>query len=452
MIQPSLSVQDFLWLPVPLLALTALGLSLWLLRRRLDLHPELLRKGMHIGTGLICLCLPLWFATPWPVLTLAGVALIALLGLRLLPADGQGLASVLHGVGRRSAGELYFPLSVVALFLFSGDEVIFYLIPILVLTLADAVAALVGLRYGLSRYRAEEGYKSAEGSMAFFLVAFMATHVPLLLFTDMARLDTLLLALIIGLLVMMLEAMAWRGLDNLFIPLGTWALLQTYHEANSAALIEVLVVTVLLIVVVMVWRRRTTLTDSSLFAAILVGYAAWAVGGLMWLLPPLALFLTYTGLVRFGHQRVTHDVRAVGAITGAGLICLLAQVLVPGESFYVAWVTAFAAQLAMIGIARIHGNTEHGQRGRIWAQSTLQGWGIVVVPTTLLGSAGAEIWQYLLGGALLTGLAAGLFQHLQPQIENCPRDADRWWRQGLLGGLAALAAGVLMFAGAPFWT
>lgn len=450
-LQP-LSVPDFLWLPLPLLALSLLGGGLWLVRRRWNLHPELLRKGMHIGTGLICLCLPLWFATPWPVLVLAAVALIALLGLRLLPAEGTGLASVLHGVGRRSAGELYFPLSVVALFMVTQDTVVFYLIPLLVLALADAVAALVGLRYGLSQYRAEEGYKSAEGSLAFFLVAFMASHVPLLLFTDMGRLDTLLLALIIGLLVMMLEAMAWRGLDNLFIPLGTWALLQTYSDASTAALVEVLVVTVLLIAVVLIWRKRTTLTDSSLFAAILVGYAAWAVGGPLWLLPPLALFLTYTGLLRLGRERVTHDVRAVGAITGAGLICLLAQVLVPGESFYVAWVSAFAAQLAMIGIARIHGNTDQGYRGRIWALATLQGWGIVVVPTTFLGSEGAEIWQYLLGGAILTGLAAGLFQHLQPQIERCPRDAERWWRQGLLGGLAALVAGILMFAGAPFWT
>ncbi|MCH8552398.1 MAG: hypothetical protein LAT62_10705, partial [Natronospirillum sp.] len=223
-------------------------------------------------------------------------------------------------------------------------------------------------------------------------------------------------------------------------------------DDNTAALIEVLVVTVLLIAVAMIWRRRTTLTDSSLFAAILVGYAAWAVGGPLWLLPPLALFLTYTGLVRLGRQRVTHDVRAVGAITGAGLICLLAQVLVPGESFYVAWVAAFAAQLAMIGIARIHGNSDKGHRGKIWALATLQGWGIIVVPTTLLGSSGAEVWQYMVGGGVLTGLIAALFQRLQPQIERCPRDADRWWRQGLLGGLAALIAGVLMLAGAPFWT
>lgn len=445
-----MNAHDFLYLPLPLLALGVLGTGLWLIGRRWMVHPELLRKGMHIGTGLICLSLPWLFATPWPVLVLALLAGAALWGLRQLPKQDEGIAGVLHGVARRSAGELYFPLAVVILFLLSHDQPLFYVIPLLVLTLADAVAALVGLRYGLSRYRAEDGDKSAEGSVAFFLVAFMASHVALLLFSDMGRLETLLLASVIGLLVMMLEAVAWRGLDNLFIPLGTWALLTAYRDAPSAALVEVLLISLTLMAVAFIWRRKTTLNDSSLFASVLMGYFAWAVGGWLWLLPALLVFLSYTGLAHLGGQRVSHDVRAVGATVAPALICLLGQLAVPEVNFYVAYVATLAAQLAIIGLARIHCNRPDLSHSRIWLLASFQGWGIVVVPVVILGASWPAMTVYLVLSFPVVAAAAWLFQHLQPGMEDCPTDADRWRRQLVIGGLPAVVAGVLMWAGGPW--
>ncbi len=442
--------SDWLLLPLPLALIGALGLTLWLARRRWVIHPEWLRKGMHVGTGLICLGLPWLFDTPWPVLAMAAVAAAALLVLRLLPAGEGGIAGVLHGVARRSAGELYFPLSVVILFLLSHNEPLFYVIPLLVLTLADAVAALVGLRYGLHRYQAEEGEKSAEGSVAFFTVAFMASHVALLLFTDMGRLETLLLASVIGLLVMMLEAVAWRGLDNLFIPLGTWALLMAYRDAPAADLVEVLIVSMTLLAVAFVWRRHTTLNHSSLFASVLVGYFAWAVGGWLWLLPALLVFLSYTGLARLGGQRISHDVRAVGATTAPALICLLGQLAVPEINFYVAYVGTLAGQLAIIGLARIHFNRPELHPGRIWLVASLQGWAIVVVPVTLLGADFPSALVYLLLSFPVVAVSAWVFQQWQPQMADCPTDAPRWRRQLIAGSLPALVAALLMWAGAPW--
>src|SRR5437867_4045500 len=81
-------------------------------------------------------------------------------------------------------------------------------IPILILTLADAIAALVGMAYGAHRYTGIAGQKSAEGSLAFFTVAFLTTHIPLLLLTtdqQMAREKVLLISLTIGFLVMLME-------------------------------------------------------------------------------------------------------------------------------------------------------------------------------------------------------------------------------------------------------
>src|SRR5690606_16105111 len=118
--------------------------------------------------------------------------------------------------------------------------------------LADALAALIGLAYGRVRYVTSEGLKSAEGSIIFFAVAFMSVHVPLLLFTDVGRAQTLLIATIVGLLSMLVEAVAIKGLDNLLIPIAAYAMLRWYMGATVEALALRLVVTVALLVFAMI--------------------------------------------------------------------------------------------------------------------------------------------------------------------------------------------------------
>ena len=85
------------------------------------------------------------------------------------------MGAVAHRVERATFGELYFPLSVAWLFwLTCGDDPLLFVIPILMLTLADAAAAVVGARYGLTPYIGAG--KSLEGSAAFAVVAFSASR------------------------------------------------------------------------------------------------------------------------------------------------------------------------------------------------------------------------------------------------------------------------------------
>src|SRR5205823_14717265 len=102
---------------------------------------------------------------------------------------------------RSTFGAVYFPIAVGILFLLfrfepiedEASRYLLYCIPVLLLTLADAMAALIGVRYGQARYATSEGHKTIEGSLAFFLVGFFCTHVPLLLFSDKGRPETLLI-------------------------------------------------------------------------------------------------------------------------------------------------------------------------------------------------------------------------------------------------------------------
>jgi phytol kinase len=227
------------------------------------------------------------------------------------------------------------------------------------------------------RYSTSEGEKSAEGSLAFFVAAFFSVHIPLLLLSPTGRTETLLIALILGLLVMLLEAIAWRGLDNLFIPLGSFVLLQSHLSMSVANLWVRLVVTVVLVMFVLCWRKQTTLNDSALLGAAFVGYLSWTLGGWRWLVPPLILLITYPLFVSWVDQQKkpltlqeqqimrwlpaqsdrprqwqrVHTIHSVLCVCAAGILWLLLSVPLNRPEFFYPYTLAFAANLAIVGVA-----------------------------------------------------------------------------------------------------
>src|SRR5215469_5689775 len=126
---------------------------------------------------------------------------------------------------------------------------------------------------------------------------------------------------------MLFEAISWRGLDNLFIPLVCFLVLKIYLGPPCyavSALVARVVVLLALLAFVLIWRSHSTLDASGLLAAALVGYLAWALGDWRWLIFPLALFLTYTLFsprTPFNSRRV-HNVHAVLSVSAAGMLWL----------------------------------------------------------------------------------------------------------------------------------
>ena len=123
-----------------------------LLEVRVSPHPEILRKLMHVFMGLVTASFPWLFDAAWPVLVLAVGSIVVLLVVRSGAALTQSVRGVLHGVERTSWGELLFPLSVALVFVLADGDPLLYSVPILILALADAVAALIGIRYGQIRF------------------------------------------------------------------------------------------------------------------------------------------------------------------------------------------------------------------------------------------------------------------------------------------------------------
>lgn len=180
--------------------------------------PEVSRKAVHVAIGVYAMLLPVLFDRAWPVVALLLIALALMAWLRLPHVRTTGLGATIHAVERRSAGDIWLALAIGFIFLRSGREYIYYGLPLAIITLSDTAAALTGSSYGRRRFTVEDGVKSWEGVIAFFMVSLIVAMIMLLLLTDAPRLNVILLALAIAAFGAVVEALSWRGLDNLFVP------------------------------------------------------------------------------------------------------------------------------------------------------------------------------------------------------------------------------------------
>lgn len=428
------------------------GLRLW--QKWSAPHPEAVRKILHVGMGLVAVALPWLFDRWWPVLVLITLSIAGLVGLRLVKGLRHTVGSVVSGVDRFSLGEIYFPLAIAIqwhLYLFEESSVeqraLLYCIPLLLLTLADAVAALVGVNYGRWRYTTSDGLKSTEGSFAFLLCAFLCVHVPLLLATNTGRLETLLIALLLAWLAMMFEAIAWAGLDNLVLPLVAHLLLEIYLGLSLPELEIRLAVTAGLTVFVFVCRRWTTLVGSAVLGACLVGYVSWALGGWRWLLAPLILFVSYTLLSprNAANSRRIHNIHAVVAVSAAGLIWLFLYRILDRPEFIYLFTLAFAGQLAIIAVARLGFDYPQLSCPALLGLCILQGWALLFVPYLVLEWSSPPCLRCVLCALPAVALAAGVFYCTQPQVRDCPTDTPRWLRQATGGALGSVVGLVPLY-------
>jgi phytol kinase len=342
-----------IWLAGVLVFLGLLFLIEKKIRLRFELSPESSRKFIHAGIGVVTATFPLYFTDNWPVVTLTILSIGLLLYVRLYLKDSLG--SALHGVKRMSIGEFVFPLGILVCWMLSHQNGLFYSISILVLTFADAFAALIGVKYGRIKYSTKEGFKSWEGSLAFFITAFLCVHIPLLLASNIGRIECILISIMVGFIIMLLEAFSWRGLDNLFIPITTLFLLFRYENQSAHILLIKLVVLLGLLLFVYLLRKKSSLDDSSLFAAALVIYLSFVLGGNYWALAPAIVFVSYQWCfpteVQNSHNE--HDIVLLLYIAVPALIWLVFYQIAPSEKYFSVFVICFLNELVCLGFSRI---------------------------------------------------------------------------------------------------
>lgn len=255
MITP-LPLNPWLGMALELSALILLMVAIHVYQHARNLAPETSRKLFHLGGGLTTLALPWMFADIWPVVLLTAITIPTLLALKHVRRLRNGLGDVLYGVTRPSLGEIYFPLSACLLFVLAHDQPLLYIVPLLLLTLADPAAAIIGSRYGSLQYVTRDGHKSLEGSLAFFTVAFFGTAGALVLAGTTADVTVPGVALTLALLLTLVEAISWRGLDNLLIPLTGFVFLRSLLASDlTALLVSVLLIAAILGAITIPWGQ-----------------------------------------------------------------------------------------------------------------------------------------------------------------------------------------------------
>lgn len=422
--QPWVTVAILMAAFVVLLGVLTFGDRMW------APNPELTRKTLHAVSGFLTLTFPYVFTELWPVILLTGGSGLILSALKFIPPIRRHFGRVTGGVGRTTLGEIYFPLSVALVFWLSlGSSPLLFVIPILVLTIADTTGALVGVRYGLNRFTGAA--KSLEGSVAFVVAAFFCIHVPLLLWTNVGRTEALLMAMTMSLLVMLLEGSGWRGLDNLFIPIGGFFLLRAYLPLGVDELLGRFLVTFGLVGAIALSRRSSTLVDDSLLAGAFLCYVTWALAGWRWLVPPAIVFLGYAWFSPRTpeNSRRIHGIAAIGAVWIGAVFWLALATARRDSSLFYPFTLVFACHLAIFGLSRLAYDYPRQSVATLTTIAILKSWALVFAPFVLI--EGATTMNLLLAVLAAAAIATATiaFERTEPGIRSTPLDLWRWGRQ-----------------------
>ena len=322
------------------------------------LTPEGARKIIHVTMGCVALSLPFIINYRLTIVFLGIVAIILLLFLRIHKGLRLGVGTALLGIERKSLGDIYFVISIVIVFLLHKST-FEYIIPIAILTFADSVAALVGINYG--RYNMaqhdQEAPKSREGSIMFFLVAFICALVPLQLMTEIGRAEVLLISALIGIVATGIEVISRHGNDNLLLPLLTYSILRyNIYQSLETMLINTGIMLVLLLIVLVIYKV-TNITSLSMTYSLLVAYLVMVLGGLIWMLPVLTLFLTFGifPIMRAEEKQMTQSYKVIECNSIVGVICLYISVFFPEyrEILYISFSLSFSVHLVINTYSRL---------------------------------------------------------------------------------------------------
>ncbi len=171
---------------------------------------DLTRKIAHMLSGAYAFFLPYYLSREeLIVLSLLFVCI-------LLITKALRMFSSIHGVSRKTHGEVYFPLSLGLLaYFFLPDHLLSAQFGVLVLGFSDALASIVGIEYGSHSIMVWGHKKSFEGSFAFFI----STCLIIFMFLPPFSWGLLGGELVIALLLAFLELVCIRGLDNLSLPI-----------------------------------------------------------------------------------------------------------------------------------------------------------------------------------------------------------------------------------------
>ncbi len=344
--------------------LVALGLS-ELLRRRLQIRDEVIRKSVHILTGLLIFFTPPFFPRSGAVVLIA-LTFVVFNTFAYL----RGWLKAVHHTARASYGTVYYPL---ALLLLAAPLWNVYpdlvVAAIMVMAVGDAAAGIVGESSHRPRtFSVTSDPKSLQGSIAMVIGSFAALLLTLTIydtgglafsrhFSD-APVQTLAALLAISMFVAAWEATSSRGLDNLTVPIAAaFALHLCFASGLPDSTVRFILGTLLGAGIALVAWRLRMLALSGAVVTFLLATVIFGIGGWKWTLPIFAFFILSSVLSKWRKNQKrsfeamfeksgTRDAGQVAANGGiAGLLILIWYVTMD-ERVYFLYLAALAVVTA----------------------------------------------------------------------------------------------------------
>ncbi len=384
------------------------------------------RRLVHVAGGIVCLLLPLTIQSHWVVLAMA-------VGMLLLFIAGRytGMLQSLHGVDRRTWGVEYYPPAIFLLYCLAHDTPWKYVICILVLAVSDAMAGLVGARYGRIRYQVDDEPRSLEGSFAFFAVTLLVVLLPLVFWPDPAIPEVttcILAALLVATLATGFEAVSLGGSDNLWVPFGTYVVLTNVlgRPLSEVVTLNVSLAAICLVIGLAAWRTRVFNVGGTL-VFILYAYAVWSLGSFCWAFPIFLGLIVYVAAYYFaGKPRQAMARPLMGLLLPPFLVLVGANVAYPhyGRAGFDWLYGPYLAGCVSVVIQSIWTQILHGKKidrrlrpfyvtataGAVWCVVAVPAWAVqhdVAIAAVLLVAAACIAESLLYDRLMAARLADG---------------------------------------------
>ena len=190
-----------------------------LLRKRGHICNETSRKVTHMAHGLVVASWCFGVGYEWIIAAEVVFLVVVVLARKL------GLFKAMRQIKRSSWGDILFPLAVIAVALMNPPHILFAA-TLVILGLADGLAALVGQNVKSYKYKVFGHDKSVSGTAAFWFVTFIVTYIVLIRSGDhLTDVSTIFLLLTIPSILSFTENVSPYGTDNFTVPLMTVLLL-----------------------------------------------------------------------------------------------------------------------------------------------------------------------------------------------------------------------------------
>ncbi|MBN9543144.1 MAG: hypothetical protein J0G32_05065 [Alphaproteobacteria bacterium] len=351
---PLVSITECYYIAAIVLSISFFNIVLSRIAGYFNIQDEFQRKAVHVTVGIATISYPFIFDSYHGAI-LTNIILVALSLLIKKVKFFYNLAGKsLYAVKRKSKGEFYFLIGSGALAYLSMHNIFIYVVSMSLLTFSDTVAALIGVNYAKVSFSGVDGKKSYEGMFTFFIFSLVLILITMLLLSDNLSIphkSMVVIATITAIVVTIIEACAWDGLDNILIPLSTYSLLSNLiPKPLSVLMLDLSSIMVFLVLVY--YRKDIRLMTQAKLGLLLIAFYLWVVKGLWWLLPFVIVRAVVPFLVKIEHE-ARFDIKAVISMGGAPFVWSVISQHFPNVNFYTAVLTAAISTLSILVIIRL---------------------------------------------------------------------------------------------------